>query len=309
MNLTSVEFFAESAQHTSVLVLVLMIVEWIVLIAINVVEEKKEGMVSIASYLIQSIPYFLLSKLMIVGTMYWLYSHRIFDLSFAWYIWIIAYLVYDFMVFFIHYMGHRVRFLWCIHGVHHTAEEMNLTVVARGSIFDFFFTPHNFTWLPILGFHPLMIFCIEPVARLYATYSHLSERFVGKHKWLEKLFITPSVHRVHHAKNPIYLDRNYGETFSIWDRIFKTFQTQLPDVKIDYGIMHDQLDSTSIWDVQFLLWKELWTDVKNAPTFKDKINYLIQPPGWNHIDGGKLAEVYRSEAWNSRSLNPTTIND
>ncbi len=300
MILRTLEQFAIELEHMSIIVLALMIIEWVILLITNYVEKTKEGLVSLLSYIMMSIPYVLLSKIMIVTTMFWLYEYRLFTASFAWYNWIIAFLLYDFTVFFIHYLGHKVRFLWCIHGVHHTAEDMNLTVVARGSVFDIFFTPFNFMWLPILGFHPLMIFIIEPFARLYATYAHLSEKFVGKHKWLEKLFITPSVHRVHHAKNHIYLDRNYGETLSIWDRIFKTFQTQLDDEDIVYGIMHETLKSDNIWHVQFLLWKELWYDVKQAPRVLDKVNYMIKPPGWNHIDGGKKAKAYRDDAWLNR---------
>ncbi len=300
----SIEIFMQNAQNgIGISVLVLMLVEWGILIATNYIESNKESIVSVISYLVESIPYLLLSRIMIVGTMFWLYEHRVFTFSFDWYVWIIAYLLYDFVTFFVHFLGHKVRFIWCIHGVHHTAEEMNLTVVARGSIFDFFLTPQNFIWIPVLGFHPFMILAIEPIARLYATYSHLSEKFVGKHPRLEQIFVTPSVHRVHHAKNHIYLDRNYGETFCIWDRIFKTFQTQLDDEKIQYGIMHDTLDSTNIWHVQFQLWKDLWFDVKSAPTLADKFKYLFMPPGWSHIDGGKKAKEFRNEAWSKRKSN------
>ncbi|WP_109833035.1 sterol desaturase family protein [Reichenbachiella versicolor] len=296
MILTSIEKYSVHLQHMSAIVLALMVIEWGILLINNYIESKKEGLVSLASYLVQSIPYFLVSKIMIVGTMFWLYEHRFFQIRYQWYYWILAFLLYDFTVYFIHFLGHKVRFLWCIHGVHHTAEEMNLTVVARGSIFDVFFTPFNFIWLPIIGFHPYMIFVIEPIARLYASYVHINEKVLGKQPWLEKIFITPSVHRVHHAKNHIYLDRNYGETLSIWDRIFKTFQTQLDDVNIKYGVMHEQLNSESFGDVQFLMWKELWHDVKNAPTLLVGIKYFIMPPGWNHIDGGKRASAYRKES-------------
>ncbi len=296
MDLTSIEILSGHLAHMSVIVLILMLLELGILFLTNYIEKKKEGVVSILSYIIQSIPYFLLAKIFIVGTMFWLYEHKLFDVSFRWYNWVLAYLLYDFTVFFIHFLGHKVRILWCIHGVHHTAEEMNLTVVARGSIFDVFFTPFNFIWLPILGFHPFMIFVIEPVARLYATLTHINEKYVWKHKWLEKIFVTPSVHRVHHAKNHVYLDRNYGETFSIWDRLFKTFQKEIKEEKIEYGVMHDGLNSESFWHVQFLLWKDLWIDVKNAPTLIDKIKYIFMPPGWNHIDGGKKAKYYRDLA-------------
>ena len=117
---------------------------------------------------------------------------------------------------------------------------------------------------------------------------------------MEKIFVTPSVHRVHHAKNAIYLDRNYGETFSIWDRVFKTFQTQIPDEKIRYGIYHKTLDSRNIWDVQFMLWKDLWRDIKSAPSLSDKFKYAFMAPGWNHVNGGQKAEVYRKDAWIKR---------
>lgn len=304
----SIEFLAQQlADYSSIVVLSLIVVEWGFLFITNHIESNKESLVSVVSYLVESIPYILLSRIMIVGTMFWLYEHRFFTFGFQWYVWVIAYLLYDFIVFFVHFLGHKVRLLWCIHGVHHTAEEMNLSVVARGSIFDFFLTPQNFIWLPIMGFHPLMLFIIEPIGRLYATYTHLSEKFVGKHYLLEKIFVTPSVHRVHHAKNHIYLDRNFGETFCIWDRFFKTFQTQLNDEEILYGIMHDKLNSKNIWQVQFQLWKDLWFDVKNAPKVSDKIKYILKPPGWNHIDGGKRSEYFRSEAWTNRDNKSTYI--
>ena len=104
MNLLDVESFAIQLQHMSVIVLVLMIVEWGILIFSNYIESKKEGVVSIVSYLIQSIPYFLLSKVLIVGVMFGLYNFRVFELGFEWYYWILVYLLYDFTVFFIHFL-------------------------------------------------------------------------------------------------------------------------------------------------------------------------------------------------------------
>jgi hypothetical protein len=105
------------------------------------------------------------------------------------------------------------------------------------------------------------------------------------------------VHRVHHAKNHIYLDRNYGETFSIWDRIFGTFQTEINQVKPVYGILNDKINGKNLLQVQLQLWRDLWTDVKQAPGLKNKLKYIIMPPGWNHINGGKMAAEYRAEGW------------
>ena len=291
------------AQYSSLAVLGLVLAEWLILFISHQIESNKESFVSVLSYIIESIPYILLAKIAIVTTMFFMYEHRFFELGFEWYVWIMAFMIYDFVVWAIHYAGHRVRILWCIHGVHHTAEEMNLSVVARGSVFDFLFSTQNYIWLPLLGIHPLMLFIFEPAGRLFATFSHISETIVGKMPILEKLLVTPSVHRVHHSRNHIYLDRNFGETFSIWDHIFRTFQTEVQGEKFEYGIIHDSLNSKSLLQVQFLMWKDLFRDVKKAPTLRDKVNYLFKPPGWNHIDGGKDADVYRDEAWENRTRN------
>jgi len=231
--------------------------------------------------------------------MLWSYSHRFFTLGFDWYIWILAYLVYDFMLWLVHLIGHQVRFFWCIHGVHHTPEEMKMSVTIRGSFLGFLHSPLSIVFLPVLGFDPFMVLLLDLIRRLYVLYEHASEHvdtFIGKLSWLEKLFITPSLHRVHHARNHIYLDRNYGETFSIWDRMFGTFQSEFHDVKPVYGILNDKIDSKNFLQVQFQLWKDLWADIVSAPRLVDKIRYVIKPPGWNHIDGGKKASAYRADA-------------
>lgn len=133
--------------------------------------------------------------------MVWFYHYRLFDLGNAWYIWIFCYLLYDLLFYIIHYLGHRVRFFWCIHGVHHTAEEMKLTVAVRGSFFGFLLTPHNTLWLPLLGFDPFMVLIVDGIAKIYGLFEHVNEHFISaKGGWIEKLFITPSAHRVHHSK-------------------------------------------------------------------------------------------------------------
>jgi sterol desaturase/sphingolipid hydroxylase (fatty acid hydroxylase superfamily) len=292
-------------------VLGLVILEWVILVITRRMESNREGWVNIFSYVLDSIPYFFLGKIVIFGTMTWMYEYRLFTLGNAWYVWILAYAVYDFMFWLVHFLGHKVRFFWCIHGVHHTAEEMKLTVAVRGSFLGFLHIPLTVICLPILGFDPFMIFIVEAIARLYGLYEHVNDNFdklVGKQIFLEWLFITPSVHRVHHAKNYIYLDRNYGETFSVWDKIFGTFQSELDDVKPAYGILSENIDGKSLWKVQLLLWKDLWMDIRSAPRLSDKIKYLIMPPGWNHIDGGKMAASYRTEAWKEYKTNNPQIN-
>ncbi|SHL44755.1 Sterol desaturase/sphingolipid hydroxylase, fatty acid hydroxylase superfamily [Chitinophaga jiangningensis] len=281
-------------------VLGLVVLEWVILVLTRKMESNREGWVNIFSYVLDSIPPIFLGKILIFGTMMWLYEYRLFTLGYAWYIWILAYFVYDFMFWLIHYLGHKVRFFWCIHGVHHTAEEMKLTVAVRGSFLGILHMPLTILGLPLLGFDPFMLFIVEAIARLYGLYEHVNDHFddiVGKQRWLEVFFVTPSIHRVHHAKNLIYLDRNYGETFSIWDRIFGTFQSEVNDVKPEYGLLNHHINSKNLWQVQVGLWKDLWQDVRTAPGWKNKLRYLVMPPGWNHYDGGKLAAEYREEGW------------
>lgn len=293
----SVKTFFENFGSTSGIIFVsLVALEWIILAVTKKIESHKEGVVNLLSYMIELTPYMLLGNIVIFGFMNWGYQYRLFTLGYDWYVWVLCYLLYDLFFYTTHYLGHQVRFFWCIHGVHHTAEEMKLTVAVRGSFVGILLTPHNILWLPFLGFDPFMVLIIDSIASLYGLYEHMNENIIGRQPWLERIFITPSVHRVHHAKNHIYLDRNYGETFSIWDHIFGTFQTELTDEKPVYGMMDEKVKGTNLWQIQTLLWRELWYDVKNAPTLLDKIKYIIMPPGWNHIDGGKLAGVFRGEA-------------
>lgn len=294
----TIQMVLERFQSTSgILIILLVVVEWSILFITKRIESNKEGVVNILSYILQSVPYVFFGKIVIIGIMMWVYEHRLFTLGYEWYIWVLAYVLYDFMFYVLHFIGHKVRFFWCIHGAHHTAEEMKMTVAVRGSFMIFIHMPHTILWLPILGFDPLMILIIEIVANIYGLYEHISEKLIGRQIWLERIFITPSLHRVHHAKNHKYLDTNYGETFSIWDRVFGTMQVELKNEKPVYGLMGDSINGESLWQIQLVLWKELWKDMKTAPKFKDKIKYLIMPPGWNHIDGGKMAKEYREEAW------------
>ncbi|CAA0210858.1 sterol desaturase family protein [Tenacibaculum maritimum] len=273
-----------------------VVLEWVILVINNKINSNKSGFVNLLSYFVELLPYFILD-VFFFGIMLWLYNYRLFDLGTSWYVWVLCYVLYDLLFYIIHYLGHRVRFFWCIHGVHHTAEEMKMTVAVRGSFLGFLLTPHNTIWLPLLGFDPFMVLIVDGIAKIYGLFEHINEHFISsKNSWIENIFVTPSVHRVHHSKNHVYLDRNYGETFSIWDHLFGTFQTEIKEEKPLYGMMDDKIDGKNLWQIQTVLWKELWYDIKTAPTFKDKINYLIKPPGWNHIDGGKLAEAFRNEA-------------
>ena len=282
------EYYSEMIPvFMTVVALGIVIIEWIALAILNKVERPKEGKVNVLSAILTYIPIFMTNKVLTISLMFWVYQYRLFDLGLQWYVWVLAYIGYDFMSYAIHWASHKIRFFWCIHSVHHSPKEMKTSVAFRGSFAEFILAPHLIIWLPILGFHPLLIIIVEGFGQLYGVPLHLNEHFVpkGKFAWIKKIFITPSLHRIHHAKNSLYIDTNYGLTFSIWDNIFKTYQAEMKKEKPVYGLTKE-IDSENLLVTQTDEFAALWKDIKNAPDFLSKVKYLVMPPGWNHIDGG-----------------------
>ncbi len=297
------EFSAENAPIFLILVILgLVLLEWGILVVTARTKNNTEGWINIASAALAFAPIFALQQLFFLAFMFWLYRFRVFELGNEWYVWLIGWVVYDFGFWLIHFMSHRVRLLWCLHSIHHSAKEMKLSVAFRGSFFDFILVPHNIIWMPLIGFNPVMVIFIDAFGKMYGVLEHINENWVPTKRWtwLEYLFITPSLHRVHHSTNHLYLDRNYGEAFSVWDRIFGTFQPLDDREKPVYGIMKE-IDTEDLIVVQSDEFRSLWNDMKSADKLSDKIRYGLYPPGWNHIDGGTLAEQLRDAA--SENLN------
>ncbi|MFM1875598.1 MAG: hypothetical protein RL266_1335 [Bacteroidota bacterium] len=293
-----VDFIAKNTPiFLTVLILGMIFLEWGVLLVTKKASKNKEATVSIISAGLAFFPIFILQKIFLVGLMFWLYELRFFSLNSAWYVWLAAWVVYDFGFWLIHFLCHRVRLFWCIHAVHHQPKEMKLSVGFRGSFLDFLVTPHNIIWMPLLGFHPLMILIVDAGAKIYGVMVHINEFWVPtKHwKWFEWLFVSPSLHRAHHSTNHLYLDRNYGEALVVWDKMFGTIQPYLESDKLEYGIMKE-VDSEDLKDSQLSELRSLLQDLNSTNSFSDKMKYIFMPPGWNHIDGGKLAEDFRNAA-------------
>lgn len=294
----NLEEYAEMVPMLMTIVSVtIVLVEWIVLSVLRKVENHKEGWVNVGSAALSFLPVFLLNFLVTTSLMFFVYQFRLFDLGLEWYVWVLAYAGYDFMSYVIHYLSHKVRILWAVHSAHHSAKEMKASVSFRGSFADFVVSPHLILWLPILGFHPLMLIIVEGIALLYGVPLHLSEHLAPKARrgWIRKLIITPSAHRLHHANNFMYLDTNYGLTFAIWDNLFRTYQHRVESEQPIYGL-RKEIDSDSLVETQLDEWKSLWRDIRNAPRWSDKIKYMLMPPGWDHSGEGKTVAQMRREA-------------
>lgn len=197
---------------------------------------------------------------------YWIYNnYAVFDIPNKWYVWLILLLATDLVWYWYHRLGHEINFLWAAHIVHHQSEEFNLTAAARITTIQAVF--RNVFWcaLPLVGFHPNMIITILLAHGAYSFFTHT--QLIGKLGWLEHIFITPSLHGVHHASDEKYLDKNYGDVFVFWDKLFGTFQTEEEPPK--YGLTHPIKNYSFLWQ-HFHYYLEIIEAYKRANGFKAK---------------------------------------
>lgn len=190
--------------------------------------------------------------------------------------WFVGLLLGDFLAYWHHRLSHEINFMWAAHIVHHQSEELNMTTVFRVSAFAVINRAFFWIWMPILGFDPVMTTSVIVFIGLYQFVSHT--RLVKKMGILEHVLVTPSHHRVHHARNEKYLDMNYGHVFIIWDKMLGTFteEEEEPDFGITTGF-----ESSSPYRAYFWYWADLFRRAKEATYWQDKIKIFLKPPSWN----------------------------
>ncbi len=230
-----------------------------------------------------------------------LYQYRLFDVPWTWWAWPLCFVLDDLAYYGFHRTAHRVRWFWASHVNHHSSQHYNLSTALRqtwtGTIaLGFIFR------LPLLliGFPPAMIFFCAGLNLIYQFWFH-TEAIQKCPRWFEAVMNTPSHHRVHHATNPVYLDRNYAGVFIVWDRLFGTFQPELDDQQIRYGIVK-QLGSFNLLWVAFHEWIGIARDVWSAP-WGAKLGYLWRPPGWSHDNSRDTSDALR-EQWQALQSAP-----
>ena len=213
-----------------------------------------------------------------------LHQLRLFEIGWAWWAWGLCFVLDDLAYYWFHRTAHRVRWFWASHVNHHSSQHYNLSTALRqtwtGTIaLGFVFR------LPLLliGFPPAMILFCAGLNLIYQFWFH-TEAINKCPRWFEAVMNTPSHHRVHHATNPVYLDRNYAGVFIVWDKLFGTFQPELESETIRYGVVK-QLGSFNLLWVAFHEWIGIARDVWTAP-WGSKLGYLWRPPGWTH-DGSR----------------------
>ncbi len=224
-------------------------------------------------------------------------KHAIFNTTFTWYWFIYGYIVWEFAHFIYHFLAHKVRILWCLHSTHHAPEAMNLSVTYAHFFLEAPYADIIRTTICILlGVNPAMLFVIMFVDGTWGGFIHIGENIArdGRFGFLNKIVLTPSHHRVHHAKNPNYMDTNFCNLLNIWDKVFGTYQPEDITVPIEYGITR-QMKKNSFLDAYFGEIVALGKDVAKAPGIKNKVLYIFMPPGWSHTGDHKTSTVVKKE--------------
>jgi sterol desaturase/sphingolipid hydroxylase (fatty acid hydroxylase superfamily) len=189
--------------------------------------------------------------------------------------WILLFLATDLVWYWYHRLAHEMNALWAAHVVHHQSEDFNYTVSARITVFQAVVRCMFWSVLPLIGFPAIMVSSFLIVHGLYPFFIHTQA--LGKWGWFEKFLVTPSHHGIHHASNPEYLDKNYGDVLIIWDKIFGTFAKQRQDIKIVYGLTK-QLNSHSFLWQHFHFPLEIYLNFKKAKGIKAKWKVLWGKP-------------------------------
>lgn len=191
---------------------------------------------------------------------------------------IVAFIVIDFQGYWTHRWAHQINIFWNKHAIHHSSEEFNLSCALRQSVSDFF---KLFTFLLIpaalLGVPERVIAITLPIQFFLQFWYHT--RYINRLGFLEKIFVTPSHHRVHHAINPEYMDKNHSQIFIVWDKIFGTFQEELPEVPAVFGITRP----ARTWNPIKINYQHLGVLIKDAwyaEKFSDKLKIWFMPTGW-----------------------------
>lgn len=224
----------------------------------------------------------------------WMYAHRLWTVPMdtPWG-WVAMFFTTEFFYYWLHRAGHRVRWYWASHQVHHSGNQYNLAAAFRQSITGkvsggfVFFAPQC-----LLGFSPDAVLVSYGLNLVYQFWIHTD--MVNKMGWMEGWFNTPSAHRVHHAANVEYLDCNYGGTIMLFDRLFGTYVPEKDGVAIRYGLVKPQTSYAAIW-ICLSEWAAIGRDLLKARKPRDLVGYLFGPPGWAPNGRGLTTEQLRTQ--------------
>lgn len=234
-----------------------------------------------------------LAKIVVLGALMFVYQFRIFTLGYAWWVWVLAFFADDLSYYWFHRVSHHVRWFWASHVIHHSSQRYNLSTALRqtwtGNLTGGFLF---WLWMPLLGFHPIIVMLMQQISLIYQFWIH-TEAVNRLPRPVEFIFNTPSHHRVHHARDLKYLDKNHAGILIIWDRMFGTFKGE--EERPTYGLTKN-ISTYNPFKIAFIEWGEMFGKMARAGSIKNAINYLVKPPGWSHDGSTKTTKQLREES-------------
>lgn len=229
----------------------------------------------------------------------WVWNHRAFTVPFdAWWGWVAIFFLEDLTYYWFHRLSHERRFWWAAHVNHHSSQHYNLSTALRQT-WTGGLSGTWILWLPLawLGFSPAQIAIQQGISLVYQFWIH-TEAIKKLPGWFEAVFNTPSHHRVHHARNPRYLDSNYAGILIIWDKMFGTFTPELDEERPRYGIVKN-LSGFNLLRVAFHEWTSIGKDLLGSRSLREVFGYLFGPPGWSP-DGSRQTSAMLKAEWRAQ---------
>ena len=276
-------FYIQSLFIAIPIFFILIILEWIASKKIGKKVNRSTDVISSLSSGMSNITKDSLNLGVVLISYGWLVKHlTVYKLEPLWLATLFAFIIQDFTGYWMHRLNHRVNIFWNRHVIHHSSEEFNLSCALRQSISE---TVHfsALLMIPAAFFGiPADIFSMLAPIHLFMQFWYHT-RLIHKMGFLEKIIVTPSHHRVHHAINPEYIDKNYGQILIVWDKIFGSFQEELDNIKPVYGILRP----AKTWNPILINFKHLWQLIQDAyhtENIWDKVRIWFMPTGWRPED-------------------------
>jgi alkylglycerol monooxygenase len=277
------EAYAQALQYAIPFFLILILIEAIAASRMGMSINRGADTISSLSSGVTNVVKDVLGLSIAIISYSWLLGHlRFYEIKASWAVYTIAFIVKDFAGYWVHRLEHEVNVLWNRHIIHHSSEEFNLSVALRQSISSVFSFVALFMIPAALLGVPAQVFAIVAPLHLFAQFWYHT-RLIGRLGLLETFLVTPSHHRVHHAMNPEYLDKNYGQIFIIWDKLFGTFQPELDEVPPVYGVKRP----VRTWNPVRINFQHLWLLIRDAwyaQSWWDKLRIWWMPTGWRPAD-------------------------
>ncbi len=236
----------------------------------------------------------LMRWLFYISVLTWSYQHHFFYFKNSYGYWFVLFILVDLAFYFEHRIDHYCRLFWAVHVTHHSSGDFNLTTGFRSSVFQPVYRFIYLAPIALLGFTPLDIVFMYSATQTYGILVHT--QYVNKMPaWFETFFVSPSHHRVHHASNIMYLDKNMGMCLIIWDKLFGSFQEEIKEEPVRYGLTKPVENAVHPVKIIFHEWQHIGRDIKKKISIGNKVKYIFMPPGWSHDGSTKTARQMRLE--------------